>query len=571
MVNSIMPRTFFYRQKLSHWKVFTWIVAAFLVNHLSAFSQSHGGATRIYTDYDGFWTSATGAINPVQPDDSHHLLGFTWQGTVYSTGVNDSQMTLEGVSYSPQVYQAFPVRNVQAKSSGTYIGLGQIYDGVNDGISSPPPFSVPPNLAGFLTDGLQGLDYGTGVANVAAGNVIFDFSGIIDPLQIGDGIPDILVTQFANPSGTLDEIFLTDASGNQVGNSLTINHNGIAVLGQWIADFYELNGNSAAFTNESRDLRLWVADLESFGINMGNYETVRSLRYRLNGSSDLAFAAYKVGVFDIVAANNDEGVTTMEEPVVLNVLENDLPEGLLDPTYLTILAHPANGSLSVDTNTGTISYTPNSEFFGMDQFTYEICGAGGLQCDEALVTIEVQQIFLPVDLLNFSGTVHQGKGIALKWATASEKNSWYYQIQSSTDGKNWVVQGEVEGAGFSSKTTTYRHFLPLSGDGNVFFRLRQVDQDGKTTYSEVWAANFERRQPRELKVYPNPSDRELWLDGGDSCEEEIRIYDLFGREKTNLIKCVTDAPCLNRLEIDRLPQGIYIGIRGEEFFRFEKN
>ncbi|WP_375583762.1 Ig-like domain-containing protein [Cyclobacterium xiamenense] len=556
---------------LFYLNAFAWAIAAFLVTTGPVLSQSHGGASRIYTDFSGFWTSAVGAINPVQPDDSHHLLGFTWQGTVYSTGVNDAQMTLQGVSYSPQVYQAFPVRNVVAKSSGTYIGLGQLYDGVDDAISSPAPFPIPPNLAGFLTDGLQGLDYGTGVANVAAGNVIFDFSGIIDPLQIGDGIPDILVTQFANPSGTLDEIFLTDELGNQVGNSLTINHNGIAVLGQWIADFYELHGNSAAFINESRDLRLWVADLESFGITLGNYESVRSLRYRLNGSSDLAFAAYKVGVFDIVAANNDEGVTRMEEPLVLNVLENDLPEGLLDPAFLTILAQPANGTVSVDTNTGSISYTPNPEFFGWDQFTYEICGAGGLQCDEALVTIEVEQIFLPVVLSSFSGTVLAGKGVALHWTTSSEKDASHFQIQSSTDGKNWVVQGKVQGAGAATTTTTYRHFLPLSVNERLFFRLKQVDRNGNSSYSEVWAANFEQSGNRRLRVYPNPSDRELWLDGGVSCGEGIRVFDLFGREKTDWVRHTTPSPCLNRLEIDRLPRGIYIGRMGQDVFRFEKN
>src|SRR5690606_25505289 len=129
------------------------------------FAQSSGGATRIYTDHNGYWTSGVGAINPVHPDNSHNLTGFTWGGTTYSTGVDDEQLIASNVSFTPAIFQAFPVRNIHSTSS-TYLGFGQLYDGVDNNRSVPAPFPVPPKLANYLTDGLQGLDIGTGVANI---------------------------------------------------------------------------------------------------------------------------------------------------------------------------------------------------------------------------------------------------------------------------------------------------------------------------------------------------------------------------------------------------------------------
>ncbi len=549
-----------------------YFIALFFLGLADVKSQTYGGASRVYTDFNGYWTSGVGDISTVLPDNSHHLLGFTWQGNVYSTGIDDGRLSLEGVGFSPQVYQAFPVRNIAAKSSGTFIGLGQLYDGVDNGISAPAPFTVPPNLSAFLTDGLQGLDYGTGVANIASGNVIFDFSGIIDPTQIGDGIPDILVTQFADPSSTLDEVYLTDGDGNLVGNSLSIDHTAINILGRWSADFYDLDGGAGAgFIKTNRDLRLWVAELEAFGINIDNYEEVRSLRYRLNGTSDVAFAAYKVGVFDIVAANNDEGITNQEEPVVLDVLANDLPDEILDPAYLSILDGPDNGSLTINPVTGEIEYLPYAEFFGIDQFTYQICGDGGLQCDEAIVTIEVNQVKLPVKWLEFTGSTLANRGIALAWTTAFEKNTAFFEVETSVDGRDWRVIDRIEAVGFSNNAVDYNHFVRMNGEGRVFVRLRQVDQDHSQAFSEVLAVDFLEEKSKVVRLYPNPVKNELMVEGFIEEGLPMKVIDLTGGEKTHLIQKLEGDGFLIRLDVSLLEKGIYVLVWGKEVLKFQKN
>jgi len=125
-------------------------------------TRGQQGITSIYTDYNGYWTSSSTAISATKPDNSHNLLGFVWNGQTFSTGVNDATLTAHGVSFNPQYFQAFPVRNVTL--TGSLIGLGQLKDGVDNGASTPQPFTLPPNISAFLTDGIHGLDIGTAVA-----------------------------------------------------------------------------------------------------------------------------------------------------------------------------------------------------------------------------------------------------------------------------------------------------------------------------------------------------------------------------------------------------------------------
>ena len=57
-------------------------------------THSTGGTlvTEIYTDYNGYWYSAVGNLNPRRADASNHLMAFTAGGTTYSTGVADDNM-----------------------------------------------------------------------------------------------------------------------------------------------------------------------------------------------------------------------------------------------------------------------------------------------------------------------------------------------------------------------------------------------------------------------------------------------------------------------------------------------
>ncbi len=258
--------------------------------------------TEIITDYGGYWKSSASAINSVKPDNSHNLVSFSFKGNRYSTGVNDALLTSKGQTFVAGDYRALPVKSMSGvATSNTKIGLGYMYDGVANGASSPAPAN---NIPYYLTDGIKGLNLGTCVANLPAGSLMFPISKIIKS-SIGDSIPDVLVTQIADPSGSLDRYEFLDLLGNRVGNYVDIQLDNIASVANWTADFYEASKNpmtlSGGYTRTDRPIRLWASDLSAFGIDSSNSSRIAYFRITLNGNSDVAFVAYNnnsINIFD---------------------------------------------------------------------------------------------------------------------------------------------------------------------------------------------------------------------------------------------------------------------------------
>jgi len=109
---------------------------------------------------------------------------------------------------------------------------------------------------------------------------------------------------------------------------------------------------------------------------------------------------------------------------------------------------------------------------------------------------------LPVELVSFYA-ICEGNFIDLFWETASEKNSDYFDVERSSDGVIWMKVGELKSAGNSKKQLEYS-FRDISKDENVYYRLKQVDFDGKSEFSEIIAVKCFEHSSFEIKVYPNP-------------------------------------------------------------------
>jgi hypothetical protein len=181
--------------------------------------------------------------------------------------------------------------NITGTPNGnTKIGLGAMADGVYNGAGTAPSR----NLGQYLNDGINGLNLGTVVANLPAGTMFLSVSNL-QAGHIGDGIPDILVTQVADPSGSFDRYAFTDVNGIVVGNFMDVNLTNINPVGEWVADFYEATGTAVlkpGYTQTRRHVRLWAADFSSFGINAANIGNIAYFKIDLSGNSDVAFVAY---------------------------------------------------------------------------------------------------------------------------------------------------------------------------------------------------------------------------------------------------------------------------------------
>jgi hypothetical protein len=108
---------------------------------------------------------------------------------------------------------------------------------------------------------------------------------------------------------------------------------------------------------------------------------------------------------------------------------------------------------------------------------------------------------LPVELLSFTGTCFDDKKL-LRWSTASEKDSWFYLVEHSTDGQNWLSGDKIPAAGNSNSLLNYEWLLDNRTD-LVYVRLQQHDLDGAfTTYGPI-VVNCENEN--SFGLFPNPT------------------------------------------------------------------
>jgi hypothetical protein len=121
---------------------------------------------------------------------------------------------------------------------------------------------------------------------------------------------------------------------------------------------------------------------------------------------------------------------------------------------------------------------------------------------------------LPLTWLYFKGQ-QQENSTQLSWATATEQNSKEFIIERSLDGRDYTTIGSVPAAGNSVRNTYYHYddneASSLQAD-ILYYRLKQVDLDGKYEYSTIVAISSQQSRVEPLvKANPNPFKQSISL------------------------------------------------------------
>ena len=138
---------------------------------------------------------------------------------------------------------------------------------------------------------------------------------------------------------------------------------------------------------------------------------------------------------------------------------------------------------------------------------------------------------LPVGLLHFGAQADNDR-VNLSWTTSSESNNSYFTVERSRDGSTFEVVGTVPTqapGGNSSTPLDYASIDRAPYSGVSFYRLKQTDLDGTSTYSAVVSVSLTKK--KSLAVYPNPTTGTLHLSGVNASETSVKIewFDLSGR------------------------------------------
>ncbi len=146
--------------------------------------------------------------------------------------------------------------------------------------------------------------------------------------------------------------------------------------------------------------------------------------------------------------------------------------------------------------------------------------AGSFETPVAQFQVNIDNV-LPVELTSFAVNCENDYSI-VSWQTASEHNSASFILERSADGKEWEAITELEAAGNSNSTIDYQYEDLTSYRFVGYYRLIQVDLDGKQKVYDPIYTNCSKSE-NEVEIYPNPVQGDFVIAVSSLASEKVSI------------------------------------------------
>jgi hypothetical protein len=166
-----------------------------------------------------------------------------------------------------------------------------------------------------------------------------------------------------------------------------------------------------------------------------------------------------------------------------------------------------------------ITSVNNSNVFGISDANFTITGG------------------LPVELISFEATARLDR-VSLSWQTATETNSYGFDVERQINNNDWTYIGFVEGSGNSNSLKQYS-FVDANaiGGSKFFYRIKQIDADGMFEYSDVVEVIIQPNQYTLYQNYPNPFNpiTTIKFSLPEDVRVKVHIYNTLGELITEVV------------------------------------
>jgi hypothetical protein len=258
----------------------------------------------------------------------------------------------------------------------------------------------------------------------------------------------------------------------------------------------------------------------------------------------------------VTALDNLTSSTTISNPNELQMYKMTNGGRFADPhaTGATGIVMTHNSSFS--TSLWTLG-TKGTDYYGeFSVSSFSGGGGGGGGGNSAL----------PVTWLNFDVSSLPKRVAQLDWSTSLEVENEKYLIYRSYDGENFHYIGAQKGNGTTNSISKYQYFdkniSPNARD--VYYKIKQIDYDGKYEYSEIRTVRFD---DDVVNVFPNPASNVLNIQVNAS-SFFVKVYNLNGQ-------MVWNAKDSKVISVEDFPSGVYfleVNFDGKrKILKFAKN
>lgn len=519
----------------------------------------------VIVEHSGLITADATAIAPLS-GETKFCIGLKAVTTTWTGAVNEDWNNAGNWSNGKPTATIKAIFNNEATKfptlnfpTGTGAAAIEIEAGTK--VSLPSGFYAPLGIVNNGSIEVQGTGefrgFGTNPYSelTGSGTLIFGNSspGTIEPLYINNTINNsIEVNRTAGINITRSTSFT--GSVTLKNGVVTLLSNGIFTMTNPQAS---ITGNADSYINGELKRKVAGSGTYHFPVGgSGSYSPATLVLNSIAGPQNISarFTTEAVnGMPDITVGtttvtqlvNTGTWILTPDNPLTGGTynLTLSVPQGSLGGTQFMVLKRATNLAYYPWENQG--NQQPSELSNGI--ITAAVSGLTGF----SQFGIGVAHMAVPITLLGFNAVIQQD-GVLLNWTTSSEDNNDRFIIERSGDGQLFEPIASVKGKGNSLKSETYSFADTGILSGVYYYRLKQVDFDGKVFYSAVRSV-FLPFANTGITVFPNPARVLLNISGLPDKPSAALIYDMQGRPvyKANIIAGKIVLP-------DAIPQGLYI-------------
>lgn len=303
------------------------------------------------------------------------------------------------------------------------------------------------------------------------------------------------------------------------------------------------------------------------------------IRFYTTGGSNYSFPCLDLSAIDVDGDNSRIREFVESKDYASWNTPNGTLITLLD-NLLDILApgKEAKGPVAnrIDIDTTALDVRINFKYNNINKFRYKTGayvdnGSNSSAATDRYFSMFFKQVSntvavpLPVTYTSFNASVNN-KTVLLNWITAHEYNSSHFEVERSFDRSSFTTLGLVLDAiseKGEEKNYMYKdNTADLQGKSIAYYRLKQVDIDGKATYSTTIAVRLQARGGVQMQISPNPFVEKVNVSftASEAAAAEVRIVNLTGQTMVSEKHIVSKG--FNSIAVDglaKLGAGIYIG------------